>query len=84
MGDRVEVRYVGLDNSECVERFDYCLVVIGLRPNVASINAANYPDVKPGKSTIGTTGLGVVFTDPQIAMVGLGPDKLFLASVAEM
>jgi hypothetical protein len=49
-----------LDNSECAERFDYCLVVIG------------------------TTGLGVVFTDPQIAMVGLGPDKLFLASVAEM
>ena len=127
VGDEVEVRYVRLDNSECVERFDYALVATGRRPNVASLglanagievnaqgipafhretlqigdlpvfiagdvnndvpllheaadeghiagmNAANYPDVKPGKRTI---GLGIVFTDPQIAMVGLGPDKL--------
>ncbi|UOD51399.1 dihydrolipoyl dehydrogenase [Orrella daihaiensis] len=127
VGDEVEVRYIKLDNSECIERFDYVLVATGRRPNVASLdlasanievnpqgvpafnrqtlqvgalpvfiagdvnndvpllheaadeghiaglNAANYPDVKPGKRTI---GLGVVFTDPQIAMVGLGPDKL--------
>ena len=127
VGDEVHVRYVRLDNSECVERFDYALVATGRRPNVANLdlanagievnaqgipafsretlqigelpvfiagdvnndvpllheaadeghiagtNAANYPDVKPGKRTI---GLGIVFTDPQIAMVGLGPDKL--------
>jgi dihydrolipoamide dehydrogenase len=37
------------------------------------MNAANFPDVKTGKRTI---GLGIVFTDPQIASVGFGPDKL--------
>lgn len=127
VGDEVEVRYVTLDNRECVERFDYALVATGRRPNLANLglanagievnaqgipafnrqtlqigdlpvfiagdvnndvpllheaadeghiagmNAANYPDVKPGKRTI---GLGVVFTDPQIAMVGLGPNQL--------
>ena len=127
VGDEVEVKYVKLDNSECVERFDYALVATGRRPNVAALdlahanievdaqglaafdrqtlqvgdlpvfiagdvnndvpllheaadeghiagaNAANYPNVKPGKRTI---GLGIVFTDPQIASVGVGPDKL--------
>ena len=127
VGDEVEVRYVRLDNRECVERFDYALVATGRRPNlaglelaaagvevnaqgvpvfnretlqigdlpvfiagdvnndvpllheasdegyIAGMNAANYPDVKPGKRTI---GLGVVFTDPQIAMIGVSPDKL--------
>ena len=127
VGDEVEVKYVRLDNSECVERFDYALVATGRRPNVAALdlahanievnaqglpafdrqtlqvgdlpifiagdvnndvpllheaadeghiagaNAANYPNVKPGKRTI---GLGIVFTDPQIASVGVGPDRL--------
>lgn len=127
VGDEVEVRYVRLDNCECVERFDYALVATGRRPNLAALdlpsanievnaqgipafdrhtmqvgqlpvfiagdvnndvpllheaadeghiagmNAANYPSVTPGKRTI---GLGIVFTDPQIAMVGAGPDKL--------
>ena len=127
VGDEVEVKYVKLDNSECVERFDYALVATGRRPNVAALdlahanievdaqglaafdrqtlqvgdlpvfiagdvnndvpllheaadeghiagaNAANYPNVKPGKRTI---GLGIVFTDPQIASVGVDPDKL--------
>ena len=126
-GDEVEVRYVRLDNSECVERFDYALVATGRRPNVAGLglehagievnaqgipaydrdtlqiqgqpvfiagdvnndvpllheaadegriagmNAVNFPDLKPGKRT---TPLGIVFTDPQIASVGLGPDRL--------
>lgn len=127
VGDEVEVRYVALDNSERVERFDYALVSTGRRPNlaglglanagvevnaqglpafsrktmqiadlpifiagdvnndvpllheaadeghIAGMNAATFPLVKPGKRTI---HLGIVFTDPQIAMVGLGPDKL--------
>lgn len=127
VGDEVEVRYVKLDNSECVERSDYALVATGRRPNLANLelaalgvevnqqgiprfnrytmqvedlpvfiagdvnndvpllheaadeghiagsNAANYPNVTPGKRTM---GLGIVFTDPQIGMVGLGPDKL--------
>jgi len=127
VGDEVEVRYVRLDNEECVERFDYALVATGRKPNlaelgldnagievdaqgippfnretlqvgdlpvfiagdvnndvpllheaadeghIAGMNAANFPDVKAGKRTI---GLGIVFTDPQIASVGLGPDKL--------
>ena len=125
--DEVEVRYVGLDNCERVERFDYALVATGRRPNVAKLelaqagielngqgipsfnretlqigdqpvfiagdvnndvpllheasdegyiaglNAVRYPDVQPGKRT---AGLGIVFTDPQIAMVGVGPDRL--------
>jgi len=127
VGDEVEVRYIKLDNSECVEKFDFALVATGRRANlqglnleklgvtldrqgvpafnrqtmqvgelpvfiagdvnndvpllheasdegyIAGLNAARYPEVKPGKRTI---GLGIVFTDPQIAMVGLGPDKL--------
>jgi dihydrolipoamide dehydrogenase len=41
--------------------------------HIAGENAARYPDVKPG---FRRTLLAVVFTDPQIAMVGQGPDKL--------
>jgi dihydrolipoamide dehydrogenase len=126
-GDEVQVRYLGSDKRECVERFDYALVATGRRPNVqgldlakagielnaqglpafdrhtmqvgdlpvfiagdvnndvpllheaadeghiAGANAANYPNVNPGKRTV---HLGVVFTDPQIALVGVGPGKL--------
>jgi len=127
VGDEVEIRYVKLDNSECVERFDYALVATGRRPNlerlnlaaagiavnekgmpafdrqtlqvgdepvfiagdvnndvpllheasdeghIAGENAARFPDVQPG---LRRTPLAVVFTDPQIAMIGQSPDKL--------
>ena len=127
VGDEVEIRYVKLDNSECVERFDYALMATGRRPNVADIglesigievnsqgipsfnrdtmqigdwpifiagdvnndvpllheaadeghiaglNAALYPNVQPGLRRV---PLAVVFTDPQIAMVGRGPGNL--------
>lgn len=127
VGNEVEIRYVKLDNSEVVERFDYALVATGRRPNVGGLalenagiavnahgvpsfnrqtlqvgslpvfiagdvnndvpllheaadegqiageNAARFPDVKPG---LRRTPLAVVFSDPQIAMVGQGPDKL--------
>jgi dihydrolipoamide dehydrogenase len=36
---------------------------------IAGTNAAHYPDVRPG---LRRAGLGVVFTDPQIAIVGGG------------
>jgi len=131
VGNEVEVRYVGLDNCERVERFDYALVATGRRPNVAKLdltkagidvneqgipifnrdtlqigdqpvfiagdvnndapllheasdegfiaglNAMRYPTIEPGKRTV---GLAIVFTDPQIAMVGQGPDKLAAGS----
>jgi len=127
VGDEVEVRYVKLDNTECVERFDYALVATGRRPNLAGLelaaagvtvnekgmpafdrqtmqvgdwpifiagdvnndvpllheaadeghiageNAARYPDVQQG---FRRTPLAVVFTDPQLAMVGQGPSQL--------
>ena len=127
VGDEVEVRYVKLDNTVCVEHFDFALMATGRRPNldglglaatgitvndkgmpafdrltmqigkepvfiagdvnndvpllheaadeghIAGENAARFPDVKPG---FRRTPLAVVFTDPQIAMVGQGPDKL--------
>lgn len=128
VGHEVEIRYVRLDNRECVERFDYVLAATGRRPNLAALdlkaagievgdntqipvfdrqtlqigripifmagdvnndaallheaadeghiagmNAAHYPDVVPGHRTV---PLAIVFTDPQIAMIGLGPDRL--------
>lgn len=127
VGDEVQIRYVKLDNSECIELFDYALVATGRRPNVAGLglekagievnqqgipafnrdtmqiadlpvfiagdvnndvpllheaadegqiageNAATFPQVKSG---LRRTPLAVVFTDPQIAMVGQGPGKL--------
>lgn len=126
-GDEVVIRYVRLDNSECVERFDYALIATGRRPNlamldlerasidvddkgmpsfdrktmqiedlpvfiagdvnndlpllheaadeghIAGLNAARFPDVQPGLRTV---PLAIVFTDPQIAMIGQGPDQL--------
>lgn len=41
--------------------------------HIAGMNAARFPDVKAG---LRTTPMAVVFTDPQIAMVGQGPDRL--------
>jgi len=127
IGNEVEIRYVKLDNSEAVERFDYALISTGRRPNlggldlqkagitvndqgipafdrqtmqieglpvfiagdvnndvpllheaadegqIAGQNAALFPAVTPG---LRRTPLAVVFCDPQIAMVGQGPDKL--------
>jgi len=127
VGNEVEIRYVKLDNSEAVERFDYALISTGRRPNlggldlqkagitvndqgipafdrqtmqieglpvfiagdvnndvpllheaadegqIAGHNAALFPAVTPG---LRRTPLAVVFCDPQIAMVGQGPDKL--------
>jgi dihydrolipoamide dehydrogenase len=127
VGNEVEIRYVKLDNSEVVERFDYALISTGRRPNlggldlqsagisvneqgipafdrqtlqienlpvfiagdvnndvpllheatdeghIAGQNAARFPVVTPG---LRRTPLAVVFSDPQIAMVGQGPDKL--------
>jgi len=127
VGNEVEIRYVKLDNSEAVERFDYALISTGRRPNlggldlqkvgiavneqgipafdrntmqieshpvfiagdvnndvpllheasdeghIAGQNAASFPIVTPG---FRRTPLAVVFSDPQIAMVGQGPDKL--------
>jgi len=127
IGNEVEIRYVKLDNSEAVERFDYALISTGRRPNlggldlqkagitvndqgipafdrqtmqieglpvfiagdvnndvpllheaadegqIAGQNAALFPAVLPG---LRRTPLAVVFCDPQIAMVGQGPDKL--------
>ena len=127
VGDEIEIRYVRLDNSECVERFDCVLAATGRRPNlgaldlkaagievddkqmpefnrltmqigklpvfiagdvnndapllheaadeghIAGMNAARYPDVIPGHRTV---PLAIVFTEPQIAMVGQGPDSL--------
>ncbi len=121
IGDEVEIRYIALDNTERVERFEYALVATGRRPNVdklglenttleldargvprfdrltmqagdsaifiagdanadapllheaadegriAGENAARYPDVRPG---LRRAPLGVVFSDPQIALVG--------------
>ena len=121
VGDEVEVRYVGLDNSERTERFDYALVATGRRANVdglglehtslkldargvpvydrgtmqagasaifiagdanadapllheaadegriAGDNAARFPEVRPGQRR---APLGVVFSDPQIALIG--------------
>jgi dihydrolipoamide dehydrogenase len=131
VGDEVEIRYIKLDNTECVERFDYALVATGRRSNIGSLgldklgivvnalgiptfdrttmqigdlpifiagdvnndvpllheaadegqiageNAARFPDVRSG---LRRTPLAVVFTDPQIAMVGQGPDKLVAGS----
>jgi dihydrolipoamide dehydrogenase len=131
VGDEVEIRYIKLDNTECVERFDYALVATGRRANIGSLgldklgivvnaqgipafdrttmqigdlpifiagdvnndvpllheaadegqiageNAARFPDVRSG---LRRTPLAVVFTDPQIAMVGQGPDKLVAGS----
>ena len=37
IGDEVEISYLKLDNSECVERFDYALVATGRRPNVGGL-----------------------------------------------
>jgi dihydrolipoamide dehydrogenase len=122
-GDRVFVRYRGLDGTERSEAFDYLLAATGRTPNVrgldlartplaldrsgvplfdrhtlragsssifiagdanndvpllheaadegriAGSNAAHYPDVRPG---LRRAGLGIVFTDPQIAVVGGG------------
>ena len=127
VGNEVEIRYVKLDNSEAVERFDYALISTGRRPNlggldlqnagiavnaqgvpafdrqtlqiedlpvfiagdvnndvpllheatdegqIAGQNAARFPIVTPG---LRRAPLAVVFSDPQIAMVGQGPDKL--------
>jgi dihydrolipoamide dehydrogenase len=121
VGDEVEVRYVALDNTERVERFDYALVATGRRPNVGGLglehtsltlgaggvpefdrytmqagtapifvagdanndipllheaadegriageNAARFPDVRAG---LRRAPLAVVFSDPQIAVVG--------------
>lgn len=131
VGDEVEIRYVKLDNSECVERFDYALMATGRRPNlgglglenaaitvnaqgmpafdrntmqvadlpvfiagdvnndvpllheasdeghIAGENAARFPEMKTG---FRRTPLAVVFSDPQIAMIGQGPDKLVAGS----
>jgi len=53
VGDEVEISYVKLDNSECVERFDYALIATGRRPNVGgldleragiAVNAQGIPD----------------------------------------
>lgn len=41
--------------------------------HIAGLNAARFPEVKPG---LRTTPLAIVFTEPQIAMVGKGPEKL--------
>jgi len=38
VGDEVEIRYVGLDNSERTERFDYALVAVGRRPNLDGLD----------------------------------------------
>jgi len=38
VGDEVEIRYVGLDNSERTERFDYALVATGRRPNLKALD----------------------------------------------
>ncbi|ANY16352.1 dihydrolipoyl dehydrogenase [Bordetella pseudohinzii] len=121
VGDEVEIRYIALDNTERVERFEYALVATGRRPNVdqlglenttlkldgrgvphydrltmqagdsaifiagdanadapllheaadegriAGENAARYPERRPG---LRRAPLGVVFSDPQIALVG--------------
>jgi dihydrolipoamide dehydrogenase len=121
VGDAVEVRYVGLDNTEHTEVFDYALVATGRRPNVdklglantslvcdakgipefnretmqcgtsaifiagdanadvpllheaadegriAGQNAASFPTVSAG---LRRAQLGVVFSDPQIALIG--------------
>ncbi len=121
VGDEVEIRYIALDNTERVERFEYALVATGRRPNVdqlglenttlkldergvphydrltmqagdsaifiagdanadapllheaadegriAGENAARYPEPRPG---LRRAPLGVVFSDPQIALVG--------------
>ncbi|MGU9948903.1 dihydrolipoyl dehydrogenase [Bordetella avium] len=127
IGDEVEIRYITLDNTECVERFDYALVATGRRPNVdklglenttleldargvphfdrltmqagqsaifiagdanadapllheaadegriAGDNAARYPDIRPG---LRRAPLAVVFSDPQIALVGTSYARL--------
>ncbi|WP_144635610.1 dihydrolipoyl dehydrogenase [Bordetella genomosp. 13] len=121
IGDEVEIRYLALDNTERVERFDYVLAATGRKPNVDTLdlqnttlaldardvpvydrhtmqagnssifiagdanadapllheaadegriageNAARFPTVKPGARR---APLGVVFSDPQIALVG--------------
>ncbi len=38
VGDEVEINYVKLDNSECVERFDYALIATGRRPNLNGLD----------------------------------------------
>jgi len=43
---------------------------------IAGTNAARYPDVRPG---LRRAGLGIVFTDPQIAIVGGGYDTARIA-----
>jgi dihydrolipoamide dehydrogenase len=122
-GDKVRVRFRGLDGTERCEDFDYLLAATGRTPNVrgldlarttlsldrfgvplfdrhtlragdspifiagdannevpllheaadegriAGSNAAHYPDVRAG---LRRAGLGIVFTDPQIAVVGGG------------
>jgi len=127
VGDEVEVRYIALDNTEKIERFDYALMATGRKPNLESLdlelagvqmevgkipafnretmqiahlpifiagdvngdvpllheaadegkiagaNAASYPVVQPGMRR---AGLGVVFSDPQIALVGQAFTKL--------
>src|SRR5690606_21486515 len=121
VGDQVEIRYIALDITERIERFDYALIDTGGRPNVdqpdlqnaglvrgargipecdrntlqagnssifiagdanadvpllheaadegriAGQDAAQYPNVQPG---LRRAPLGVVFSDPQIALVG--------------
>jgi dihydrolipoamide dehydrogenase len=41
IGDEIEVRYIGLDNVEASERFDYALVAAGRVGNVESLKLAN-------------------------------------------
>lgn len=121
VGDEVEIRYVALDNTERVERFDVVLMATGRRPNTAFLdldragiplgaqgvpvfdretmqvgdtsvfiagdvnadvpllheaadegkiagdNAARFPAVRAG---LRRASLGVVFSDPQIALIG--------------
>ena len=122
VGDEVEIRYVALDNTERVERFDVVLMATGRRPNTAFLdldragiplgaqgvpvfdretmqvgdtavfiagdvnadvpllheaadegkiagdNAARFPAVRAG---LRRASLGVVFSDPQIALIGI-------------
>jgi len=126
-GDAVKIRYVGLDNSERTETFDYVLVATGRRANVGGLdlknttlklnlagvpeydrytmqagkssifiagdansdvpllheaadegriagqNAAHYPHVTPGQRR---APMAVVFSDPQIGVVGTPYSRL--------
>ncbi|KAK79284.1 pyridine nucleotide-disulfide oxidoreductase [Bordetella holmesii CDC-H643-BH] len=127
VGDEVEIRYITLDNTERVERFDYALVAAGRKPNVdklglentsltldargvpqfdrstmqvgssaifiagdanadspllheaadegriAGENAAHYPQVT---QSLRRAALAVVFSDPQIALIGTAHARL--------